>query len=238
MEAAITCLAFLLFLLILFLPFVAYLRDVKLYKQTSYYRITKNSYHHIRYNKGASGEYKIFAVLQSYEQNGGKFLFNLYLPRGNSQTTEIDLILITNKGLFVFESKNFDGWIFGNEAHKNWTQSLPRRSGGSYKSSFYNPIKQNAAHIRHLRQITGYDIPVHSVVVFSDACTLKSVTVNSDDVRVIKMQNLLYAVAKIMEGGDNRLTDGDIMEIYDKLLPYTLVKEAQRVSHMNAIRKH
>ncbi|NLK22184.1 MAG: NERD domain-containing protein [Epulopiscium sp.] len=26
--------------------------------------------------------------------------------------------------MYVFESKNYSGWIFGNEKDKNWTQML------------------------------------------------------------------------------------------------------------------
>ena len=45
----------------------------------------------------------------------GKILRNVYLPKENGQTSEIDLLYITEKGIFVFESKNYSGWIFGND---------------------------------------------------------------------------------------------------------------------------
>ncbi len=52
-------------------------------------------------------------------------------------TTEIDLLLIHPKGLFVFESKNYSGWIFGNEVYQNWTQTLPKgRRGDVHKERF------------------------------------------------------------------------------------------------------
>lgn len=236
-EAVVTCLAFLFIFTILALPFAAYFRDKKLYQQTSYYRVTRNPYNYVRYNKGAAGEYKIFAALGQYEQSGGKFLFNIYLPRGDAKTTEIDLVLITRKGLFVFESKNFDGWIFGNEAHQNWTQSLPNRRGGSYKNSFYNPVKQNAAHIRHIRQITGYDIPVHSIIVFSDHCTLKKVTLHSYDVRVINLRNLTQVMGELIGQVPDCLSEEAVSGIYNTLLPYANADHSLKQAHVGAIRK-
>ena len=45
----------------------------------------------------------------------GKILRNVYIPKDNGETTEIDIVYITQKGIFVIESKNYSGWIFGNE---------------------------------------------------------------------------------------------------------------------------
>ena len=43
----------------------------------------------------------------------GKILRNVYIPKDNGETTEIDVVYITQKGIFVIESKNYSGWIFG-----------------------------------------------------------------------------------------------------------------------------
>lgn len=45
----------------------------------------------------------------------GRILRNIYVPKDNGETSEIDLLYITQKGIFVFESKNYSGWIFGDE---------------------------------------------------------------------------------------------------------------------------
>ena len=84
------------------------------------------------------------------------------------ETTEIDVLMISPKGLFVFESKNYSGWIFGSENQKNWYQTLPAGRGRSHKENFYNPIMQNRSHIKHLKAFLGTDIPVRSIIVFSD----------------------------------------------------------------------
>ena len=45
----------------------------------------------------------------------GRTLRNVYIPKDNGETSEIDVVYITQKGIFVFESKNYSGWIFGDE---------------------------------------------------------------------------------------------------------------------------
>ena len=72
----------------------------------------------------------------------GKILRNIYIPKENGDTSEIDLLYITQKGIFVIESKNYSGWIFGDEKSTNWTASLPN----GQKNRFYNPILQNKTH--------------------------------------------------------------------------------------------
>lgn len=76
----------------------------------------------------------------------GKILRNVYVPKDNGETSEIDVLFITQKGIFVFESKNYSGWIFGDERSQYWTDSLPNRQ----KNKFYNPIKQNRTRAKAL----------------------------------------------------------------------------------------
>ena len=45
----------------------------------------------------------------------GNILHNLYIPYNNGKTSEIDILFITKKGIFVIESKNYSGWIYGSE---------------------------------------------------------------------------------------------------------------------------
>ena len=54
----------------------------------------------------------------------GKVLQNIYIPQNDEGTTEIDLLYLTQKRIFVIESKNYSGYIFGNEKYSKWTSSL------------------------------------------------------------------------------------------------------------------
>jgi len=87
-------------------------------------------------DKGGFGEYLAFKKLESFKKKGGRFLYNLNIPKRNGETTKIDLILIHPKGLFVTESKNCSSWIFGNEKNQYRTQTLPKCRGKSNKVRF------------------------------------------------------------------------------------------------------
>ena len=54
----------------------------------------------------------------------GKVLRNVYLPKDNGETSEIDLLFITKVGIFVIESKNYSGYIFGTDTNQKWTVTL------------------------------------------------------------------------------------------------------------------
>ena len=206
------------------------------YKKSAYYQITKQPYFSLRRNSGKYGEYLTYKCLKHFEKNGAKFLFNIYVPKERDETSEIDVLMICKKGLFVFESKNYSGWIFGSENRKNWYQTLPTGRGRCNKVSFYNPIMQNSSHIRYLKAFIGRRAPIKSIIVFSDKCTLKDVQIRSNDVRVINRYNVASVVSDICNqiSGD-LLTDNDITEIFDKLFPYTQVDETVKKQHISNI---
>lgn len=230
MEVLFISLIFIIFFFCIFYEF-------RKYKKTSYYKITKNPYSSIRHDKGKYGEYAAYKRLQHFEDSGSKFLFNIYIPKFNNKTTEIDMLLICSKGLFVFEIKNYSGWIFGNEAYKSWTQTLPIGRGRSHKERFYNPIMQNATHIKHLRPLVGENIPMRSIVVFSDRCTLKDITIRSSEVRVVNFYAVGSVVAEICCQIADFLTHQEIDDLYNKLYPYTQTSCEVRERHTNNIRE-
>ena len=101
-------------------------------------------------NRGQCGENKIYDTLEKL--SGCKAMLpNCYLPTENGDVTEVDLILIHESGIYVIESKNYSGWIFGSENQRYWTQSFSDGKGGSQKYKFYNPIWQNDTHIKALQ---------------------------------------------------------------------------------------
>lgn len=163
----------------------------------------------------------------------GKILRNVYIPKNNGETSEIDLLFITQKGIFVFESKNYSGWIFGNEKDQKWTMVLP--NGEKYQ--FYNPIKQNKTHIKWLGNLIGPNIPLFSIIVFSERCTLKDITVLSDDVKVIKREKTYKTVRSIYDDHDDILDEGQIEELYQKLKKFTNIDKATRIAHIENIEK-
>jgi len=72
-------------------------------------------------------------------------------------------------GIFVVETKNYSGWIFGSENSKRWKETFKTTEG----HFFYNPIKQNWGHIYALAERLRLDVRLFKpVVAFSDNCEL------------------------------------------------------------------
>lgn len=115
-------------------------------------------------------------------------LNNVTLPTPQG-TTQIDHVIVSRFGLFVIETKNIKGWIFGNPAHKSWTQQLYRR-----RHTFQNPLRQNYLHLMTLKSLLGLaDHQLHSIIYFIGDCTFKTPmpdnVMNRGLIRYIKSKN-------------------------------------------------
>ncbi len=217
--------------LLIILAFVYFGAEAQ-YKKTEYYKQTKNTYYGVHFNKGLSGEYRIYKYLNSLEGTK-RYLFNLYLPKDDGGTTEIDVVFLHDSGMYVFESKNYSGWIFGTETQKNWTQTLPMGPGKSQKIHFYNPIMQNRSHIKWLQSYLHNDnLPTYSCIVFSERCELKDINITSGEHTVINRNHVLEAVRWHSGIQGTRFSLDQIDDIYNKLYPLTQVDFHVKQEHI------
>ncbi len=111
--------------------------------------------------RGKSGENKVKWVIGETIENE-QYIINDLIITNEGKTSQIDHIVINPRGVFVIETKNYSGDIYGSENQREWTQVL---AYGNVKNKLYNPIKQNATHVYHVKKIVG-KLPVHSLVVF------------------------------------------------------------------------
>lgn len=121
--------------------------------------------------KGSAGELKVNTRL-SFLNNEYTVVNDLLIKSTNGYTSQIDELVLSEYGLFVIETKNYQGWIFGNEKAENWTQVIYKE-----KYTFRNPIKQNWSHIYALKTVLS-DFPqikYFPIVVFSGSATLKNI---------------------------------------------------------------
>lgn len=186
--------------------------------------------------KGKHGEKLTEKELKkvSFFGRKGNTLRNVYIPKDNGETSEIDVMFICQKGIFVFESKNYSGWIFGNEKDQYWTASL----AGGQKNRFYNPIKQNRTHLKWLSNYLNtfdLEVPLFSVIVFSERCELKKITTFSSDINVIKRDQTYKTVKKIWNSSEDKLSENQVEMICEKLSLLTNVDEAIKEAHIKDI---
>lgn len=218
----------------LFVIFLPKYIEYKTYMESTYYKETGLPFSYIKNNIGKCGEYVVYKNLMAFENDGAKFLFNCYIHNGRGYT-EIDLIMIHHSGLYVFESKNYSGWIFGDDKSQYWTQTLPSGSR-SKKYKFYNPIKQNDGHISALKRNVG-DYPYHSFIVFSNRCEFKKISNKRSDVFIIHRGAVESRVLNCSSLYKNSLSNEDITKIYNKLYPYTKVSNDVKRMHIENINR-
>lgn len=131
--------------------------------------------------KGLIGEKSVAFFLKKLNGDEYEVFHDVYLPTSHG-ITQIDHIVISRYGIFIIETKNYKGWIYGSERNQYWTQVIYKR-----KEKFYNPIKQNYGHIKALQSFLGVeenDI-FYSIISFSTRSTLKKVDVQTENVAVI-----------------------------------------------------
>lgn len=190
------------------------------YKSSQYYKNTKLPFKELKRNVGRYGEYLVYDHLKDFSCDGSKFLFNLVIPKEKDNNTEIDVLMISPKGIFVIESKNFSGWIFGDENQETWMQTIKTNKGEIVKEKFYNPIFQNRMHVKYLKNLIGNKYPIYSIIAFSDKCFFKEINVGNK-IPVIHYENLQTEITALYNKTHNTvLTDTDISELYDKLKTY------------------
>lgn len=99
---------------------------------------------------GAEGERRINSTLsRKLDERDYVLVEDLTLPTSHG-TTQVDHIVLSRFGVFVIETKNMSGWIFGGKDQARWTQVMRRK-----KSQFQNPIRQNYHHVRVVQDLLG-----------------------------------------------------------------------------------
>lgn len=123
-----------------------------------------------RFFKGKLGESIVnFSITRKLDQNTYHLIKDVTLP-SKGGTTQIDHILVSKYGVFVIETKNIKGWIFGSESQRKWTQQIYK-----HKNTFQNPLHQNYKHIRTLSELLNLEeSKFYSVVVFTGESSFKT----------------------------------------------------------------
>ncbi|GHU58463.1 hypothetical protein FACS1894133_3280 [Clostridia bacterium] len=168
-----------------------------------------------KHARGDELERDIYDILRSciYEPN---ILRNVYVEKADGRLTEVDLIAVTESGIFVVESKNFNAKIYGSGKAKNWTAYY---NGGS-KTTFYNPIRQNLIHIGAVAyninklfptRRTG-EVVIYSFVVFGKDSALNRVEYTQLNTFVINVADLRDTVMQVMRSGGRCLNTAEVAE--------------------------
>ena len=224
---------FILALVIGLLVMFIYIKELSQYKRSGYKSASGNTLSKTMFDKGCRGEFLTYRYLEKVS-GYSKILANAYIPKEDGKTTEIDLIFVHQKGIYVIESKNYSEWIVGDENSKSWMQTFPN----GYKQRFYNPIWQNNTHIKHLNNsLNDLDKEYFkSIIVFSERCSIKKMNVVSKNVKVLKRENLYSTLNSMINTSTVNLSIQEIDNIYSRLTPYILKTEEEKREHIQNIK--
>lgn len=132
----------------------------------------------VKYRKYSQKEYKLFGETPwELAVRKGKQYINIDHGQGMSQvlnynnqsiyeivkeSSQLDHVIVSPYGIFVIETKNHKGWIYGDVNGKVWTQVITgeqdragfRAHGNRSRFIFYNPVMQNEKHLQYLSKYT------------------------------------------------------------------------------------
>ena len=177
--------------------------------------------------KGRIGERRVARRLRDGLGQKYEILNDIYLPSREGETTQIDHIVVSPYGIFVVETKNWTGWIFGDAQSAKWTQTVYCK-----KSSFQNPIRQNYKHICELSRNLGISADYFiGVVAITGDCTFKT---DMPDGVVYSRQAAKY----IRSFKRETIKPGQASEIAQAILEWqATIPESVRTAHVSNLRR-
>lgn len=197
------------------------------YKGSSFYDI------YIRNDNNSLGAYGEMLICNELNKiKDGRVLNNIYLYSVDGKSTEIDLLFIHPTGIYVIESKNFSGYIKGDIKYNQWLQILGRN-----KYKFANPINQNQKHIDYINNILEhkYDKNTYNIVVFSEKCTIGKINYNREEARVLKRENLIKVIKRIIEKTEPCMAIEQVEYLYHKFGYSNKVSQEEKLKHIENI---
>lgn len=176
-------------------------------------------------SKGKVGEKRVASILERLPEDDYKVINDLLLS-SNGYSTQIDHIVVSVYGIFVIETKFYQGWIYGGENSEYWTQNI---YGNKYR--LRNPIHQNQGHIRALKFLLNEyrNIPYISIVAFSRQASLG----------VDAHTPVIYwdEIPRIINQFENKvLTQSQVRNISDFLLAHNVEDKAAKKQHVANVR--
>ena len=175
--------------------------------------------------KGQIGEMSVKRILSCLPQDEYIVLNDVLLPT-TCGTTQLDHIIVSLYGIFVIETKNYSGTLYGGESSNKWTQYL-----GEQKYVFHNPLLQNEGHVTALSKYTHVSrncfIPL---VVFTGNAKIKA----SVGKKAVYLNQLFYTIRQY----HNTIFTAEQITYYARIIDNALEEtdDAKRV-HINSVKE-
>ena len=165
-------------------------------------------------------------------------LHDVLIDGMDENTSQIDLLLIGDKGIYVTEVKMFVGArIYGDGKKVQWTYYK-----GGQKYQIYSPILQNRNHIKYLKNFLKDfgDVPCFSVIVMiCDDFKVNNINDDIDNPTTVVVSGLLQlrkALEVIAKGKESALTMEKRQEIFDYIKNHQYEGKEKRQEHKERVK--
>ena len=188
---------------------------------------------------GELGEYKI--NIQLDQLKGSFHLSDLLIPNSKSKSgySQVDHVVLASYGLFVIETKNYAGTIYGDINRGNWSVNG--------KFSFMNPFHQNFGHIQAIQSVLSVsESSIISIVSFTKRCTFKV----NPELRKIQSRELIVYDVELSEFLNRKInlqklqnqkpifSDEELQHLYKKLQNINITDPNIREKHIALLKSN
>jgi hypothetical protein len=184
---------------------------------------------------GELGEYKINIQLDQLPKDC-KYLSDLLVLNLKSRTgySQIDHLVISPYGLFVIETKNYNGEIKGKRDDKNWIVNN--------RFKMFNPLRQNYGHVKAIESITQSYKKLNfiSMISFTMRCRFsidpELRQISSNELIIYDVELTEFIGRKLIrlstENPEPFLKNEDIIHIYNLLVKANIMDPKIRIEHI------
>ncbi|HAF0292611.1 TPA: NERD domain-containing protein [Salmonella enterica subsp. enterica serovar Typhimurium var. 5-] len=201
-------------------------------------RSVSTSQKQVAVRKGEIGEYKIDIQLEQLPKDC-RYLSDLLIKNSKAKSgySQIDHVVLTPYGIFVIETKNYQGTIYGGKDRKTWSVN------GKFK--MMNPFVQNYGHIKALATLidSKYEDSFISLVSFTKRSTFKvdlnyrKIASNELIVYDIELSEYIHRKVSVLkiQHKEPLLSEDAISTIYDTFSEADIKDPAVRKEHEQAL---
>ncbi|MCL2697686.1 MAG: NERD domain-containing protein [Oscillospiraceae bacterium] len=120
---------------------------------------------------GHNGERALFKIIKHIRWSGDCAIFTNLPVAYKKNRSEIDMLLVGERGILIIEVKNHSGIITGDAGDDFWIQRKKHREGKGARKKMLNPLiqlRRQRGIIKSLLAENGFDVWVENALFFSN----------------------------------------------------------------------
>ena len=166
-------------------------------------------------------------------------LHDVLIDGTDGRTSQLDLVMVGAKGIYVVEVKSFNGKVYGDGKKKTWYYYT-----GGKKYDIYSPLLQNKKHIQYLKTFLADfgDIPFFSVILLIGAdFKVSNINRNPDNIDTVvcnSLPALTDAIQLLAKGKPTILDETKKQQAFNFIQNNQHIGNDARVAHKKSVQNY